>query len=74
MFFNTCQPKGQGKGSFLLSCSKVSVGIFLFARKSDFQEKSHFARKVPKNGDLKIICCQCSILPFYKRKRALCGA
>jgi len=28
----------------------MPIGIFLFALKSEFQEKSHFARKVPKNG------------------------
>ena len=41
----------QGKGSLLLPCSKTPIGIFLFALKSDFQEKPHFARKVPKNGE-----------------------
>ena len=29
--------KRQGKGSLLLPCSKISVGIFLFSLKSDFQ-------------------------------------
>jgi hypothetical protein len=29
----------------------MPIGIFLFTRKSDFQEKPHFARKVPKNGE-----------------------
>ena len=42
--------KRQGKGSLLLPCSKMPFGIFLFALKSEFQEKPHFARKVPKNG------------------------
>ena len=44
MFFNTCQPKRQGKGSLLLPCSKMPIGIFLFAQKIDFQ-------KIEKNGE-----------------------
>jgi len=28
----------------------MPFGIFLFSLKSEFQEKPHFARKVPKNG------------------------
>ena len=43
--------KRQGKGSLLLPCSKMPFGIFLFSLKSEFQEKPHFARKVPKNGE-----------------------
>jgi len=42
---------GHGKGSLLLPCSKMPFGIFLFSLKSEFQEKPHFARKVPKNGE-----------------------
>ena len=29
----------------------MPIGIFLFSLKSEFQEKPHFARKVPKNGE-----------------------
>ena len=29
----------------------MPFGIFLFSLKSEFQEKPHFARKVPKNGE-----------------------
>ena len=43
--------KRQGKGSLLLPCPKMPFGIFLFSLKSEFQEKPHFARKVPKNGE-----------------------
>ena len=37
------------KGSFPVLIPKTTIGIFLFALKSEFQEKPHFARKVPKN-------------------------
>ena len=36
--------KRQGKGSLLLPCSKMPIGIFLFAQKFDFQ-------KIEKNGE-----------------------
>ena len=29
----------------------MPIGIFLFALKSEFQEKSHFASEVPENGE-----------------------
>jgi len=32
----------------------MPFGIFLFSLKSEFQEKPHFARKVPKNGEKRI--------------------
>jgi len=52
--------KTHGKGSLLLPCSKMPFCIFLFSLKTEFQEKSHFARKVPEKGYLKIICYQFS--------------
>ena len=42
--------KRHGKGSFPVLSPKTPIGIFLFALKSDFQEKSHFASEVPENG------------------------
>ena len=41
----------QGKGSFPVPYPKTPIGIFLFSLKSEFQEKSHLARKVPENGE-----------------------
>ena len=43
--------KRHGKGSFPVLSPKTPIGIFLFALKSDFQEKSHFASEVPENGE-----------------------
>ena len=39
--------KRQGKGSLLLPCSKMPIGIFLFSLKSDFQK----VRKTAKNEE-----------------------
>ena len=50
IFFNISRKKRYGKGSLLLPCPKMPFGIFLLSLKSEFQEKPHFARKVPKNG------------------------
>jgi len=37
--------KWHEKGSFLLPCSKMPIGIFLFARKSDFQKSEENGEK-----------------------------
>ena len=39
------------KVHFYSPLPKMPFGIFLFSLKSEFQEKPHFARKVPKNGE-----------------------
>ena len=42
--------KKQGKGSFLLPCPKMPIGIFLFSLKFDFQknEKNGVKRRKPE--------------------------
>ena len=43
-------PKSRGKGSLLLPCSKMPIGIFLFALKSEFQksEENGVKRRKPE--------------------------
>ena len=45
MFFNIHQEKGYGKGSFLLPCPKMPIGIFLFSLKSVFQKSEENGEK-----------------------------
>jgi len=40
MEYASCQIQEQGKGSLLLTCPKMPIGIFLFVYKSEFQKSN----------------------------------